>query len=371
MSDEMPVSKPVGDEMPDKNVRTWIFYVLLAFSCAVICVGHELENRGRYQLNGTDSRTGNPISHPLQHGSYGLYLASLNRESRPRNQHTVALLGDSVYQGLDIVDRMQALANNGGANVEFVNLAQTGSSIYDRFVQMLTSLECRPTLIVVSFINIAFSPNWGTAGLPKFRTDNDQMVFNAEVISRMPRSFLMREFSVGTATDSLVSTLFPFKRIDPLARHRVDMLLKTTLSLDLSRLRRALPLPTLNLAGDWNKRRDLRPRPMAKAKPYPGVGKVLEEFLTVCRANGIPVLFLRQESSPAFQPDILPDVREVCLRFPGTRVVDLQPYYNPQDFPDQVHPRKEAQDAYAQRHYTVIQEALRDLAQRPLDERKQ
>jgi hypothetical protein len=275
------------------------------------------------------------------------------------------LLGNSIYQSCQIGARIQRMANADGDGFEFVNLAQTGAGIHDYFAQMIKSLRFRPELLVVTFINLAFTPDFAGTKLPRFRTDADQMLFDRDVIGEVPVSFLHRELTFADATDSFVSSLFPFKRLDLIVRPDVDIWLWLRCldrGIDPAVLRVLFPLPTLNLTQEWLGRPIVHPVGNADAQPYPDLQAIVTEFLEVCRAHGVPVLFLRQESSETVHPDVVPELRRICAAFPRVRVVDLQPLFRPEGYVDQVHPAEPEREAYAKRHYEVIRRAHRELA---------
>jgi hypothetical protein len=342
-----------------------LFYSLLLLALGAVWASHRLETAYAYELNATDPASGELQSRNLQHGSFGAYLAGPEPAAARPARHPVVLLGNSIYQGCRIAARMQRLANADGDGIEFVNLAQTGSGIHDYFAQMIKSLRFRPELLVVTFINLAFTPDFAGTRLPRFRTDADQMLFDPDVIGELPISFLHRELTFADATDSFVSTLFPFKRLDLIVRLDVDIWLYWRchdLGIDPVVLRVLFPLPTFNRTQDWLGRPIAHPVGNADAQPYPDLQAIVTEFLGVCRAHDIPVLFLRQESSATVHPDVVPELRRICAAFPRVQVEDLQALFRPEGYVDQVHPAEPERDAYAKRHYEVIRRAYRALA---------
>jgi hypothetical protein len=358
-------TEPASAPLPDRALRQRLFYSLLLLTLAAVWASHRLETVYAYELNATDPVSGELQSRTLQHGSFGAYLADPEPAAAHLTRHPVVLLGNSIYHACGIAARMQRMANADGDGIEFVNLAQTGSGIHDYFAQMIKSLRFRPQLLVVTFINLAFTPDFAGTKLPRFRTDADQMLFDRDVIGDVPVSFLHRELTFAEATDSFVSSLFPFKRLDLIVHFDVDFWLYRRcldLGIDPVMLRVLFPLPTINLTQDWLGRPIAHPVGNADAQPYPDLQAIVTEFLGVCRAHDIPVLFVRQESSETLRPDVVPELRRICAAFPRVQVVDLQPLFRPEDYVDQVHPAETERDAYAKRHYEVIRRAYRALA---------
>ena len=357
-------SETARAEFQDRAVRVRVFYSLLALACLAVAAAHLLQAHYSYALNDADA-DGQPVSRPLRHGSFGSYLADLNPDSERPGYHPIVLLGNSVYQGCGIPERMQDLANARGEHIEFLNLAQTGSGIHDHFAQMLKALRARPELLVVAFINLAFTTQYAQTRLPRFRTDADQALFDPDVVRQVPASFLHREFTIATASESIVSTFFPFKRVDPIVRLDVDKWLYwrfvELLAWDPVVIRMLFHLPSFNLVQDWVVSGDLRARDTTPAQPYPELEAIVTEFLTVCAANGVPVLFLRQESSATLTPDVMPAIRRVSAAFPRVRVVDLQKEFRAQRYIDQVHPAPAERAAYAERHHDAILAAFHEL----------
>jgi hypothetical protein len=191
-------------------------------------------------------------------------------------------------------------------------------------------------------------------------------VFDPSALRHAPWSFLWREFDFAAAADAAVATVFPFRRVDPIARLDVDTWLywhlRDTLPFDPVAIRVLFHLPSFNLTQDWimapvHRRPDAAP-PLA----YPELPRVLRELTDICAARGVALLFLHQEASPEVLPDVLPMVEAACAAAPRTRVVDLHAHWRSDRFLDSVHPIDDERAAYAHRHHDAILRALRELA---------
>jgi hypothetical protein len=323
----------------------------------LLVVAHGLEWRMRYRLY-PKRPAGAFVANPLVHGSYGAYLARC--PPRPAGSRTVVLLGNSVYQSYGIAEKMQALANREGANVCFVNFAQTGSSIFDYLVQFAHVISLKPDLVVLSFINNAFTDLRADGGhQPRFRTDADQMVFDWEVVKRLPFSFYAREFTLDELCTSLVSTLLPIRRVEVIRR--------ADLFKDFAREKPAwidqlVPVPGLNLVGDWS-----RANPgLANGDPvraYPQLPQLLVELAQMVKKAGVPLLLLRQEAGEwDARPDVLPQLTELARESSLINVRDLHQLQPDERLEDGVHPDKSHSLAYATRHYREIVSILHQVA---------
>jgi hypothetical protein len=294
-------------------------------------------------------------SRPTRYGSYGVSLTRFPQ--RPPGSRTVVMLGNSVYQACQIVETMQEWANRDRENVCFVNLAQTGSGIYDYIVNFARAMQLKPDLVVISFINLGFTATTPDGGsLPNFRTDADQMVFDPDVLSWLPRSFLRREFSFDALCSSLVSTLLPVRRLDPILRATLYQALERR-NLVPGWIKRLGPVPALNLAGDWLARTARTARVRAVALPQ--TAQLVSELLEMACATGTPLLLLRQQSGPPDDtPDVIPLLRSLTAGRPGVWTVDLRHHFAANDYIDYVHPHHRARAAYAQLHYRAIMPVL-------------
>lgn len=365
----MPHETPTFDSLSpaDQRVRGIVFWVLLLSASLALWSAHRLQAAYEHPLNGTDPTTGKPVSRTVPTGSFGAFLPQPRVPAGPERR--IVLLGNSVYQACEIVERMQRLANDGGEPIEFVNLAQTGSGMHDHLARLPNALQFSPCLVVVAFVNLAFTADFGSMRLPRFRTDADQMVFDLDAIGRLPLSFLRREFTTATAAASLVSSVFPYKRLDPLIRLDVDRWLYWRLQgefgFDPVAVRVLFPVPTLNMVGDWIASQSGWTGAQDHATPYPELPALMDEFLQISATQGVPVLFLRQESSTAYRPDVMPAVRQACAPHPAARVVDLQSAFVADRYLDLVHPAEVERDAYARRHYDAILQASRELPAPP------
>src|SRR5262245_64220306 len=349
-----------SEKAPDHQLRAVLFWALLCAAAAIPALSHYCQWLASYALNDQDSSTGEVTVGTLQHGSYGFYLGEF--PARRPNHSLVVLFGNSVYQNWGIAERMQARADREERSVDFVNCAMTGSGIHDHLVELAKVVRHKPDLVVISFINLAFTADYGRLdALPRFRTDADQMAFDPDVIQVMPGSFYRREYNLDSACHALVSSLVPLKRMDPILRAELRRQLEDDLGLP-SWFFKALSVPTLNLTRDWLD----QPRPDAggcpeASRPYPETAELLGEIIAVARSHNVGLLFLRQESGPPFtQPDILPELRRACATYDKAHVVDLIHHYDAANMPDGVHPYRGA-DQYADRHYQAVMDALESL----------
>jgi len=349
----------------DRAVRSTLFWLILCATAIAVATAHWLQHRYTFVSSPVDPATGRVLPRMMPHGSYGAFLPRSDAASNPPGRQPIVLLGNSVYQTCGIVERMQGLAEADGGQLAFVNRAQTGAGMHDYFAHMVKAVDLRPRLLVVAFIDLAFTPDYMRWSLPRFRTDADQMLFDSDVVLDVPWSFLHREFTLSTGLDSLVSSLFPYKRLDVLMRYEVDLGLYwpivNTLHVDPVIVRVLFPLPVLNLTQDWVDRRDAPRSAQGRAQPWPELHELVTEFATVCQQNDVPVLFLHQEAASEMEPDVLPALRAACAPFAKVRVVDLRSAFVRTQFIDQVHPHEAARDAYAARHYKAILQALEEL----------
>lgn len=353
MTSHHPVTeRPVSDA----RLRAQLFYMLLAITVLAIVGAHLLQWRLTYVASPRNSVSSPCRTAPLRFGSYGFYLTEYPAKAPDRL--SIAVLGNSVYQYCGIVERMQDFANAETQNIDFVNLAQVSSGIHDHLLQLALIARYKPDLLVVGFINHAFTPDFNKPDtLPKFRTDCDQMAFDPDMFMVLPGSFYRRNFTHDTASRSLISSVVPIRRLDWYLR----IALGSGLLAQMPKwYRNSFPLPDLNLVRDWMRRTAVAPVASGiQCRFYPDAEQTLREFVTLARKYGIPVLFIRQESGPFYAtPDALPMVERVCADIGGARTIDLRPMFVAADFPDQVHPSPNARDAYARRHYKAVQSII-------------
>jgi len=348
---------PVHHDHDATRLRARLFWTLLVTTALAIAGSHLLQGRLAYVASPRDSASGACRTEPLHFGSYGFYLA--NYPVKASGRRSIAVLGNSVYQHCGIIERMQDLANAETQDIDFVNLAQVSSGIHDHLLQLARIARYKPDLLVVGFVNHAFTPDFNKPDtLPKFRTDCDQMAFDPDMLGTVPGSFYRRSFTHDSASRSLISSAVPIRRL--------DWYLRLTLGSDLvahmpSWYRKNFPLPDLNLARAWMTRTAVAPVASGiQCRFYPDAEQTLREFVSLARTNGIPVLFIRQESGDFYAtPDSLPMIERVCADLGGARVIDLRPAFVAKDFPDQIHPAPgKACDAYARRHYEAVLSAI-------------
>lgn len=345
----------------DGRVARVMFWCTLALLVALVGGAHLLQWSYSYDLNRVDPATGAVRPGRIRHGSYGFYLARLRPE--PRRAQPVFLLSNSAYRSSGVVERMQTMARAEGQPIEFFNLAQAGAGIHDHLVQLAEVIHLHPRLVVVAFINLAFTTDHlRRDSLPRFRTDCDQMAFGPNPISVLPLSFYTRHFGLQQAASSALASLFPYKRLDTIIRWQLGRLIKRRGWLPRWALA-VFSFPTLNLASNWQRRRFVPRLPSKRPRPYPETARLLREMIAMAKAHHQPILFIRQESGPSYDhPDIMDQLRQAAAAYPLAFVRDLKKYFKPAELPDHVHPRgPAARQAYARRHYKVITETLAKL----------
>lgn len=352
-------SHPAPDShLQDRQVRRVVSRAILGVLVLLVLGAHLLEQGYAYDLNRIDPNTGAIQTGKVRHGSYGFYLARVH--PRPGQAKPIILLSNSAYRGCGIVERMQAMAQAQGRKLEFFNLAQAGAGIHDHQVQLARIIDQRPALVVVAFINLAFTSDGRRRNsLPRFRTDSDQMAFEPSVISVLPASFYLRNFSLEQAAGSILSSVFPYKRLDTILRWEMGRALRKR-GLLPPFARALFSFPSLNLAANWQRRRINPTPPTIKARPYPDTPAVLREIIDMAKSRGIPILFIRQESGPKYDhPEIMPELAAACATYDRAYIIDLKQHWKQADIPDHVHPRgNQAREAYARRHYQAIIQTL-------------
>ncbi|MBN2319806.1 MAG: hypothetical protein JXR49_12040 [Acidobacteria bacterium] len=361
-------STEIQPEANSKRLKARLFWSILSAAIILSTASHWLEYHYSYFVNSSQKKaTGLNISRPLKYGSYGIYLASPPAEKT--KQRRVVFLGNSVYQNCEIIERMQIQANTEGLGLALFNLAQTGAGIYDYLVQMPRALLFDPELIVISFTNMAFTPTYGNHSLPRFRTDSVQSSLDPSAVSVLRPSFYLRELGVETAVDALISTLYPFKRIDWLLRHNLDDIIASHAGPFPSWFRGAFPLPRLNLAQEWIDRTGSQPTKVpGQAVGYEETEMLVREVIETADRKDVSVLFIRQESGgPRFSsPDVMPVILRITGDYSQASVIDLMANYIPEEMPDGVHPMgAEARNLYAGRHYKAVVDTLNILSPLP------
>jgi len=335
------------------ELRHRVFWTVLALIALAAILGHLSENYLSYEINYRPGESENIACDHLPMGSYGLYLARYPREKSP-DLRRVVLLGNSIYQYCGVAERLQELANQSGAGVEFVNLAQTGSGIHDYIVQLASVADHRPDLAVVTFINLAFTTDYShhTNALPLFRSDSDLLACEPRVVRVLPGSFYRREIERGKLSRALLATICPLIRLDTVLRVEVSR----RLGLDRISWFQKTFVPTLNLAADWQDwhRAWLEQEIYEHEVAYVTTPQLLDELIQVARERDIGILFLRQESGPEYRrPDVMTQVRKACRSYDQAFAVDLIDEYREEEIIG-VHPVAEAVPQYADRHYEVI-----------------
>jgi hypothetical protein len=346
------------DCQPDRRLRALLFWIVMSLAGVIGLISRYCEHFYSYDLNFRNPATGQKTSRPLPYGSYGFLLGKIAPTCAGRRK--VVLLGNSVYQTCGVVEWMQERANAEDRRIDFYNLAMTGSGIHDYLVELAKVVRHKPDLVVISFINWAFTTDVGGKEiLPRFRTDAEQMAFDPDVVRVLPLTFYRREFTLDRACGAAVSWLLPLKRLDPMVRRDAQLAIARWLPVP-QWFWMHFDFPTLNLAADWMKEHRLTAAPCpAAARAYPETHEVLDELVEVAHRHQVPVLFIRQESGPAFAwPDVMPELHTSCRNYAKAFLVDRMHYYSSQQFPDQVHPAPAARAWYAQEHYRVIRDVL-------------
>lgn len=322
----------------------------------IVLFSHALEWGLSYPLY--PERPANAFEAPsLAYGALGAHLARF--PPRPAGSRTVVLLGNSVYHSWGVAAEMQRIANREGRNVAFVNLAQSGCSIFDYTVQLARALSLKPDLVTIAFVNSAFSPQRPDGGdQPRFRTDADACLFDPPVVARLPASFYRRELSLDEAASALVAAVLPVARCERILRDRVLWELKRRDALP-GWFGRLAPASSQNLLESW-----IRAHPAsgttAPVLAYPQVPALLAEIQRMIEPERVPVLWLRQQAARGADehPDMIPVLDAFAKACPMMRVSDLHRPLTGETLVDSLHPAPSHRLAYAERHYRAILRAL-------------
>lgn len=328
---------------PDSALRRRVFWVVLVGAVTCVAAAHWLEARLSYDVG--DAKY-------MRHGSFG---AALGRyPTSAASARTVCILGNSVYQGHRIVPFMERFAQEEQRSVRFVNLALTGAGISDYVVQAALAARHRPDLLVICLAECTFLPLG-----PKFRSDIDQQAFDPAVLATVPWSFYRRHFGLASAGASVMASVFPLARLDPILRNRL-----THVDRFPEALARHIHFPHLNLVADFRSRARQRGQPVVggtwpELRPAPDYLQTLDELLVVLERAGVPTLFLWQENRPTrYSQEIRAPVLEGIAACPIATLADFGPQWSAEHFGDMIHPVPRYRETYARRHYQAICAAL-------------
>lgn len=324
---------------PDLALRRRVFWVVLAGTAVCVAAAHWLEARLSYDVGNAKY---------MRHGSFG---AALGRyPTSAVSARTVCILGNSVYQNHRIVPVMERLAREERRPVRFINLALTGAGISDYVVQAALAARHRPDLLVICLAECTFLPLG-----PKFRSDIDQQAFEPTVLAAVPWSYYGRHFTLASAGSSIVASIFPLARLDPVLRNRL-----THMDVFPTMLARHIHFPHLNLVADFRRRARQRGQPVVggnwpELPPAPDYLRTLDELLAVLERGGVPTLFLWQENRPTrHSQEIRAPVLGRIAACPIATVADFSGQWSAENFKDMIHPVPRHRETYARRHYQAI-----------------
>lgn len=328
---------------PDSALRRRVFWVVLVGTMVCVAAAHWLEARLSYDVG--DAKY-------MRHGSFG---AALGRyPTSAVSARTVCILGNSVYQGHRIVPFMERFAQEEQRPVRFINLALTGAGISDYVVQAALATRHRPDLLVICLAECTFLPLG-----PKFRSDIDQQAFEPAALAAIPWSYYGRHFTLATAGSSIVASIFPLARLDPILRNRL-----THVDFFPAMLTRHIHFPHLNLVADFRLRARQRGQPVGggnwpELPPTPDYLRTLDELLAVLEHAGVPTLFLWQENRPTrYSQEIRAPVLERIAACPIATLADFSAQWSAEHFGDMIHPFPRYRETYARRHYQAMCAAL-------------
>ena len=331
---------------PDESLRRVVFWVVLLGTAGAIAAAHVVEGYLSYDVVAAGH---------MRHGSSGAALARYSKATAPVK--TVAILGNSVQQRLAIDPYMKDFAEREGRPIRFINLALTGAGISDYVIQAAEVTRQKPDLVVVFLAECTFLPLG-----PKFRSDADQQAFDPAVLATVPWSFYPRHFGLASAGASIVSSIFPLPRLDPILRHELahEQAFPKILT-------RHLHFPNLNLVADYRARARGRARQAIGGAwptlpPVEDYRQTMVELMEVLEQSGVPTLVIWQENRPTrYSDEIRTTITNVISRYDIATVADFGLQWNEEHFADTIHPTPEHLEAYANRHYAVICTVLDSL----------
>ncbi|MFH1747326.1 MAG: hypothetical protein ABIG44_09820 [Planctomycetota bacterium] len=325
---------------PDRALRRAVFWIVLAVIGVAITTAHLLEEYMSYDVG--------PMLQ-MQVGSYGNALVHYSKAAPPKKM--VVILGNSVYQGHSVVKYMDRFAKEEQRAIQFINLATTGAGISDYVVQAASAIQHKPDMIVICLADCTFLPEG-----PKFRSDADQQAFEPGILRSVPWSFYPRHFDLITGGGSIVSSVFPLKRLDPILRSRLSRHKRFPKVLS-----RHIHFPHLNLVADQRIRNRERGQ-RADLPPMDDYRETMVELMDVLKGGDVPTLFIWQENAPVSRSDeIRTTIAEVIKAYDFAAIVDFSSRWNPEQFGDRNHPVRHHYKAYSHRHYEAICAALDNL----------
>lgn len=331
---------------PDRSLRRSAFWVVLVGTACAIAAAHLLEAHLSYDAVAAGR---------MRHGSSGAALARYSKAAPPAQ--AVVIIGNSVQQAHGIVPCMDKFAKQEQRPIQFVNLALTGAGISDYVIQAATAIRYQPDLIVVYLAECTFLPLG-----PKFRSDVDQQAFEPAALEAVPWSFYARHFNLASAGASVVSSVFPLRRLDPILRNKLARMNRFP-----KVLTRHLHFPYLNLVSDYRARaRGRAQRVIGGAwhtlPPVEDYRETMIELIEVLQRGNIPTLFIWQENQPTRHSDeIRATITDLITGCDFATLADFGLLWNPELFRDRIHPTTEHREAYSRRQY----EAIRAVLDRP------
>ena len=331
---------------PDESLRRVVFWVVLLGTAGAIAAAHVVEGYLSYDVVAAGH---------MRHGSSGAALARYSKAAAPAK--TVAILGNSVQQRLAVDPYMRRFADQDERPIQFINLALTGAGISDYVIQAAEVTRQKPDLVVVYLAECTFLPLG-----PKFRSDVDQQAFEPAVLAAVPWSFYPRHFGMASAGASIVSSVFPLPRLDPILRHEL-----AHAEAFPEILTRHLHFPYLNLVSDYRARARGRARQAIGGawptlRPIEDYRETMVELMEVLEQGGVPTLVIWQENRPTrYSEEIRTTITEVIGEYDFAKVADFGLQWNDEQFADTIHPLPEHLEAYAHRHYEVICTVLDSL----------
>ena len=335
----------------DRRVRTTAFWRTLVFVALVVGAGHVLERWMSYSLADKPA---------IMHGGYGLSLARIP----PKQPGTfrVLILGNSVYQKGGVVPELRRIVEADGRPIEFINLAQIGSSVSDYPLALGWALaqDAKPDAVLVTLGSFTFSD----LGF-MFNTDAHQVAYNPGVRAVVPHSFYERHFDRTDAVQRTISAIAPLRRLDTILQYEATQSIKDGLAedgVDITWLTGTLPLPRLNLVVnqfDADRRRGRRPEGEAwLARPFkPDAAETFGEVLDMIETAGVPAFVIRQQCSRkpiseealTLVETVVAEPRDVPVGF-----ADFEALWSRDNFGDDIHPTRPHIPVYARGHYDAF-----------------
>ncbi len=321
---------------PDQNLKRRVFWAVILLSAAGIIAGHWVEAHFCYDVD------------EWLNTRYGSFGASLIRcPPHSEDSRYVVILGNSVYQAHRIVHNMDQFAEQDHRAIQFVNLSLTGAGISDYVLQAADAIRHKPDLVVIGLAECTFQKLG-----PTFRSDVDQRAFEPGLFKSVPWSFYLRQFNLKTAGASVVASVFPLARLDPILRFKL-----TRIKPFPQLLSRHIHFPRLNLVANFRIRERGRARLAAgrtgpRAEDY---RETVADLLEVLKRGETRALFILQENDATpLADETMAVVKEVVSQYDFATVADFSSLWDPDLFGDRIHPKPEYREDYARRHYEAI-----------------